>query len=109
MCQCVPRLQPDPPVAREIWSRDDVGPLGQFCKFFGSGLEGDPDCGRFERDNREHLACNLEQKVVAPLDLLGRVRERNTEFADGIGGHERVVVIWARPWERCWISGSEYF
>src|SRR5579884_1962147 len=65
MCQCVPRFQSDPVVARDVRSRDDVGPFSQFGKFFGRGLEGNPDRSRFERDNGEHLAANLEQKVVA--------------------------------------------
>ena len=82
-------------VAREIRSRDDAGPFGQLGKFFGSGLERNPDRSRFERDNGEHLPADLEQKVVAPLDLLGRVRQGDAEFTDGIGSHERIVFILA--------------
>ncbi len=109
MCQCVPRFQSDPVVARDVRSRDDVGPFSQFGKFFGSGLEGNPDRSRFERDNGEHLAANLEQKVVAPLDLLRSMRQGDAEFAYGIDGHERVVFnLGRRQWERVGFYVQKY-
>jgi hypothetical protein len=61
----------------------------QLVEFLFGALEGQHVFRRwFQHHHREHLSCDLENQVVAPLNILRRVREGETVCANGFRVHE---------------------
>jgi hypothetical protein len=75
--------------AGQVRRGDDAVPLLELGELLGRALERAFDGrGRIEAGDREHLAAllrpDLEDQVVAPLDVLGNVREGAAVFAQPI-------------------------
>jgi hypothetical protein len=47
---------------------------------------------RFGGRDREHLSADLEDQVVAPLDLFGRARIGEAMLAELFESHDRVII-----------------
>src|SRR5439155_2008549 len=71
----------------QVGGRDGARPLHQLGELLGSALERQPAVAGFERYNCVHLAADLENEVVFPLDFLGAVREREAVLPDPINVH----------------------
>ncbi len=83
-------LEGDPFCAREVGRGDNARTLGEFREGFVSGFEGEKDGSWFEWRDREHFAADFEDKVVAPLNLLGCMGEGEAKRPNGfdrIYGH----------------------
>lgn len=88
--ESVTRLQSNPFRAGEIRRGDNAGALSEFNKVFRGDLERQADRCRDERSDGEHLATDLEEKVVAPLNLLGSSRKGEADFAELLDVHSVV-------------------
>src|SRR5205814_9617044 len=63
--------------------------FNQLVEFLFSALKGQDMFRRpFQNHNRKHLAGDLENKVVAPLHILSRVRKR-----EAIGAHRFTIQL----------------
>src|SRR5208283_532456 len=80
-------FQSDPFSARQIGSGDDAGTLGKFGEIFGGDFQREPNTGWFERCDSKHFAGDLEEEVVAPLDLLRDRGKREADFAELLDVH----------------------
>src|SRR5713226_1633217 len=74
-----------PFVASDIRSWMNILTLDQLGEGFRRALETEPRV--VQADDRENLPTDLEAEIVAPLQVLGRTRERQTVGADGINVH----------------------
>lgn len=62
-------------------------PLHQLCEFFGRTLERQPVSAGLQLQNNEHFARDLEDKIVAPLNIFRGMRKRKTKLPDPIDRH----------------------
>ncbi len=79
-------FESNPLGAGEVGGGDDARTLCELGEGFIAGFDGEENGSGFEWRDGEHLACNFEDEVVAPLDLLGGVREAHAKIADGFDG-----------------------
>lgn len=80
-------FESDPLGARQVRRRDDVGAFSQFGEVFRGSFEGETDRRRLKGSDGKHLPANLEEKIAAPLNLLGRAREGEAELAKPVDIH----------------------
>ena len=80
-------FQGNPLGTREVRGGDDAGAFREFQEVFRRHFEREPHAGGFQRRDGEHLACDLEEQVITPLDLLGGRREGKAEFAELLDVH----------------------
>src|ERR1700751_439069 len=82
-------LEQDPLVAADVGSGTNVFPLDQLRKDFRAALEAKAEMVQPERD--KDLAGNFEAEFISPLQLFGRIGERQTVRTDGVDVHERAA------------------
>src|SRR5215472_6286233 len=79
--QGITRFQCYPFGAREVGRGNNARPFGELSKILVRSFKGKADWRRDKRGDGEHLTSYLEQKIIAPLNLLGSSGEGEAEFA----------------------------
>src|ERR1019366_2438039 len=75
--------QKDPFVAADVRGGGDAFDFEEFVECFGCAFEANGrEAALREVDDGEELASHLEAEVFSPLNVFGRVREGEAEFAD---------------------------
>src|SRR5215831_2371091 len=79
--QSIARFQCYPFGASEVRRGNNARPFGELSEILVRGFKGKADWRRDEGGDGEHLTAYLEQKIIAPLNLLGSSGEREAELA----------------------------
>ena len=94
----VARFEGNPFRTGEIRRRDDAGTLGKLGEIFGCDFERQANGRGNERSDSEHLASDLEEEIVAPLNLFGGSGKGKTDFAELVDVHNLVKSICGLGW-----------
>ena len=94
----VARFEGNPFRTGEIRRRDDAGTLGEFGEIFGCDFERQANGRGNEWSDSEHLASDLEEEIVAPLNLLGGSGKGKADFAELVDVHDLVESICGLGW-----------
>jgi len=83
----VEAVEHDPLVASDVGGWVDVFLFDQLGERFGRALEAELLRDGCQRDDGEDLAANFETEIIAPLQVLGGVREGEAVPADVFDVH----------------------